>query len=136
MSIYLIKAKRKAQSSIEFMILVSAAMFFIIVFISLLYMQVFDNNIKRYNKEISLLSYEVKDEIYLANEASDGYFREFDVPQKIIGKNYSIQLIGLDLYIISEDEAHASLIYVGNVTGNIHKGKNIIKKDEGIVYLN
>jgi len=78
----------------------------------------------------------VQDEINLALKSSEGYNREFKIPEKIINQDYDINLTGGLVYIITEDEKSAIALSIANVSGQIKKGYNLIKKENGIIYLN
>ena len=83
-------------------------------------------------KDIAMI---VKDEINLALEASDGYNRKFKIPLDIDGKDYDINLTEGMVYVRIQDK-NAIALPVANVTGNIAKGTNIIKKENGEIKLN
>ena len=75
-------------------------------------------------------------EIEIAKSINDGYARVFVMPESVNGINYNITIT---------DNRELSVNYLGyeyvrflpsNVTGNISKGLNSIKKINGIVYMN
>jgi hypothetical protein len=127
---------RKSQSSMEFAILIGAMLFFFLSF-----MYVFQENLnqKAYEKrdfEINELALNVQNELGIAAAASDGYQRNFEIPQKLFGMNYSITLVSNSVYILTSDGKHAMSLSVQNVTGDIRRGSNSIRKVDGTVYLN
>lgn len=125
---------RKSQGGIEFLIISGVVIFFFTIFFIAI-----QTNIEERNKEnekliIKNLALGVQDEIALATKASDGYTREFSVPELISGKNYEIKIT--DNYIYIKTENNALALKVDDFIGEIKKGKNLIKKENGKVYLN
>jgi hypothetical protein len=56
------------------------------------------------------------------------------MPNLIEGVNYTIWITAD--YIIAESVHHEYVAGISPVTGNITKGVNVIRKEEGVVYLN
>lgn len=124
----------KAQGAIEFIIIFGAMFFFFTIFLLIIQQNVSEKNLEKENVIATNIALSVKGEIDLATGASEGYSREFNVPQTLIGKQYEISLIDQRVFI-SADKIGISY-EVLNVTGNIIKGKNSIRKKNGIVLLN
>ena len=127
---------KKGQSSIEFIILIGALMFATISILLILESSVSDKTKEKTNLEFKENARNIQNEITLANSATNGYQREFELPARLGSMNYSISLTNSFIYIESEDKKYALALPVYNVTGNIIKGKNIIRKLNDIVYLN
>jgi len=127
---------KKAQGSIEFVILIGAVLFFFIIFLTIMQ----NNNLQKEDQEknvlIKQIAYNIQEEISLASESSDGYKREFFLLEKIINIDYNASIIEGQVYLITEDKRFSIALPVANVTGNLTIGKNIITKKNGIVYLN
>lgn len=129
------KNKRKrGQSAIEFVIIFGFVLFSFVVFFAII-----QNNQAEKNKEkeriiVQNVALDVQDEINLAAESSDGYSREFKTPLNILGKDYEINIT--DNFIQVKMGVHVITYKVFQVTGLIQKGPNIIKKENGTVYLN
>jgi len=127
--------KTKAQSGMEFMIIsATVLLFFTLIFLSI------QRNVSEKQKEqeiivVENLALSVQEEISIALSASEGYSREFIVPEKIFGKDYEIQIVdNSTIYVKSPISAIA--LSTGKINGDILKGINIIKKENGKVYLN
>ena len=127
----------KAQSAIEFMIITGAMLLF---FVSMLL--VFQQNLSLKAKEkrqfeVQEIVLKVQNEINLAAASTDGYYRNFTIPEKIINVDYSISTDEGAVYIITDDGKHAMALPIPSVAGNgIRKGSNIIQKQNSIIYLN
>lgn len=128
--------EKKAQSSIEFLILVVAVLFFFVVFLFGLQNNIGDKTRERNNLEFKELALTVQDEINLALEASEGYSRHFNIPEKLINRNYEINIVSGTVYVRTLDNEFALALPVGNVTGNINKGDNFIRNINGRIFLN
>jgi len=126
--------KKKCQSIIEFMIIFGVLIFFFVVFMAIIQDNINEKNLEKETFLANNIALSVQNEIELASESPDGYYRDFYVPLNLIGKEYEIQLVDNFVYI----RAHKiGLAYnILNYTGNIVKGNNIIQKQNGTVYIN
>ncbi|MBS3088689.1 hypothetical protein J4402_02815 [Candidatus Pacearchaeota archaeon] len=128
--------KKKSQSAMEFMI-IAGAMF--LAFISVLL--VFQQNLlvkseEKQRLEVQEIALAVQNEINLAIDSTDGYYRNFTIPEKIINQDYTITVSEGLVYIITDDEKHSIALPIPPVNGTIQKGPNIIRKQNSIIYLN
>jgi len=124
----------RGQGIIEFMILFGAILLFFVGFLIIIQNNVAmrDSEKERIVAQNILLS--VQDEIALAHETTDGYYREFSIPTTLIGSEYNITLIEDRLQI---DARKIGISYkVLDYTGTVVKGSNAIRKEGGIVYVN
>ena len=126
----------KAQSSIEFMILIGFVLFFFASFFLIIQENTADKLKQRQNLIIEEIALTVRDEINFALESSDGYFREFEIPEKAGNQAYDLQIVDDMIYVKTSDEKFAIAIPVAAVNGQIDKGTNKIEKQNGEVYLN
>lgn len=129
-------ADKKAQSAIEFFILIFGALF---IFLGLLYVvqvNIGEDVKERIDSEIKEVALTVQDEINLAFSSSNGYYREFNIPEKISNKEYEINITSGSVYLRTLDEKFAISLPVLNMTGDIIKGTNKIRKENERVYLN
>jgi hypothetical protein len=133
--IKILKSKR-SQSAIEFVILTGVLIFFFTIFFIVLSESGSERTIQKQKMDVEDVAIAVQNEINLALESSDGYNRNFKVPEDINGRDYEINIIEGLIYIKTSDNKNAMALPVQNVTGNISKGDNKITKKEGIVYLN
>jgi hypothetical protein len=128
--------KIKAQSSMEFFLLVGLAFIATIVFVALAI-----NEVKEYNDQkqyllIKDMALRLQKEISIASTVEDGYYRSFSLVEKLDGSvNYDTAIINRSLSI----NASKSTISVPITTvygNNFTKGTNIITKEDGKVYVN
>lgn len=126
----------KGQSSIEFIILVSFVMLSFIVFSAFIYQNYAEKNQDKKNILVNNVIYEIEEEIRLAESSSDGYTREFSIPNKIENSEYNVSIIEDMLYIKTSDNKFSSALRISLINGQVKIGTNIISKQGGLVYIN
>jgi len=127
---------KNSQSAIEFLFLIGFVMFFFTVFFLIIQK---DNADKiRERKEIAVreMALDVQNEINLAHQSLDGYSRNFNIPEKLNSLEYEINITEDMVYVRITDTREAIALPVLNVTGDLVKGTNKIKKENGEVFLN
>ena len=130
------KMNNKSQSAIELMILVGFVVLFFTLFFVAIQQETSSKIRDRKNSLIKEIALTAQNEIILASSSSEGYSRKFQIPEKIMNQDYSIELIKNTVYITTEGNQNALSLLVPEVTGEIKKGENIIKKENGKVYIN
>lgn len=126
---------KKSQSAIEFIIIFGVILIFFVLFMGIIKGN--QNDKIKENKEIVFqnIVLDVRDEINIAAGASEGYYREFDVPDNVYGEDYEINITeDYDLYL--QSESYYVAFKTAEVNGTVKKGINKIKKENGTVYLN
>ncbi len=136
MSIQTKITRKKAQSAIEFVILVGTVTFFFITFLFAIQLNISERTKENKNLALQELALSVQDEINLAMESTDGYYREFEIPEKVINTDYDISASGGFVYLRTIDGKYGISFPVTNVTGEVKKGTNVIRKEGGIICLN
>ncbi len=127
-------AFKKTQGAIEFVIIFSAFLLFFVAFFSIIKMNMADKDLENERLIAQNVALDVQSEINLAAASSDGYYREFTVPQNIFGAEYEINVTDNRVFVFIDD---FSISYkVNNVTGLLRKGPNVIKRENGTVQLN
>lgn len=127
---------KKGQSAIEFLILVAALFFFFILFFMAIQSNMYAKNIEKTNLLVKKTAYKIRDEINLALEASEGYSRNFSIPNKIGNKEYNASVNNSMIYLITHDRKHSIGISIRDIEGELQKGENTIEKKNGEVCLN
>lgn len=125
---------KKAQGAIEFIIIFGSLLFFFIVFFAAIQSNTERKNAEKEGLILQNIALSVKEEINLAAGSSEGYYREFKTPENILGKDYEITIVGSFIYTSMDNLGFAYKI--SDVNGSIQKGTNIIRKENGTVYLN
>ncbi len=129
--------KTKAQSAIEFIILVGVVLFFFIGFLYAVNVNLGERARDEKRTAVRDIALIIQDEVALASKSSDGYRRSFEVSDKILGSfDYNVDITEGFVYVRTSDGDNAIALSVLNVSGNVQKGINSIKKDSGQVYLN
>ncbi len=125
---------KKSQSAIEFAVIFGFILFFFIAFFAVIQLNQSEKNKEKEKLIIQNVALDVQDEINLAAQSSDGYYREFNVPLNIFGREYNITLIDGMVYVNTSDFGVSYNIF--EVNGTLTKGTNRIRKENGAVYLN
>lgn len=128
------RVSKKGQLTVQFLILVGVMFIVFIVFIAGLgskYKEIEDSEESVIVKDIGL---KIKKEIDLVPSLSDGYERNFEVPLYIKGKNYSIFTGSGYLSVYTAD--HEFTARIPNIVGSVSKGENVIRKIDGVIYVN
>ncbi len=125
---------KKAQGVIEFIILFGVALLFFVVIIATIQESQSQKNKEKERLIAQNVALDIQDEINLAAESSDGYERNFTTPENIIGLDYTINVSQGYIFLTLGD--YVVDYNVVQVVGQIQKGNNLIKKENGTVYLN
>src|SRR3989338_8627807 len=128
--------KLKSQSAMEFIVLASFMLLVILGFFAVTSSRVLEakeeGNMK-IAQDIADFAYR---EIEIAKSVNDGYTRAFAMPETVNGIDYTISIVDNRELVVK----YLDYEYIGflpsNVTGNITKGINIIKKEDGLVFIN
>jgi hypothetical protein len=131
-----LRMPKKAQSGIEFLILIGAVFFFFVTLLMAFQLKIGDKNAEQRTNDVRDLAVSIRNEIDLASGTSDGYYREFSIPNSLSGIDYDVSINDSFIYLRTNDSKNAIAFSVQNVTGQPKKGTNIIQKKDGIVYLN
>lgn len=127
--------KTNAQFAIEFIVLIAFMFIIFLGFTAVIASKVLEakeNERQEIAEDIATLA---KNEIDLARSVSDGYSRTFNLPTKVSGNSYTIEIVdNRELVVNYLDKEHV-LFLQENIVGNIATGLNEIKKVNGIVYL-
>ncbi|MFH1289824.1 MAG: hypothetical protein ABIH92_00270 [Nanoarchaeota archaeon] len=127
---------KRAQTAIELVLITISVLFFIVALSASFQQKIALKTIEKRNFVMQEIALAAQNELNIAAKSSDGYRREFDLPPKIINLDYSIDLVDRFIYISTTDGKHAMGLPAQNATGNFVIGTNIIRKENGIIFLN
>lgn len=128
------KQHLKGQAAMEFLLLMSFLLFIFIIMLGIIASNISYINKKKINLIGEDIVTKVQKEINLASRVLDGYSRDFYIPQRLGNKNYNISVIDNEVIIVVGIENYWRK--VPEVVGDIQKGTNTIRKENGIIYLN
>ena len=127
---------KKSQFSIEFAVLIAFMFLIFVAFIGVITSKVVESKENERLKIAEDIATLAKNEIELAKTASNGYSRNFDLPARIEGDSYSIEVIGnRELVVNYIDKEHVSFLQE-KVCGDIFIPNNEIDKENGVVCVN
>ena len=125
---------KKAQIVMEFFAIVAIGLIMAILFASLIGYQITGISDDNEFKAINDLGVSTKNELDSAVTVLPGYERNFTLPDDLQGIPYNISNIQTSLIVSTGNK---ELVFkIPAVTGTIKKGSNIIRNENGAVYLN
>ncbi len=130
---------KRAQVSIEFILLGVMGFFFLFVVIGAIMVFSADKTKQNTFDELTDLGKSLQQEFLLASKVQNGYQREFSIPETINNLDYSI-VIGNS----SSSNGYMSLIFSNQeifyiipvVNGTMQKGLNVLTKQNNTLQLN
>ncbi|HKL24487.1 MAG TPA: hypothetical protein VJ912_04070 [Candidatus Nanoarchaeia archaeon] len=125
---------KRGQGAIEFIVVIGLVLGFLALFISSIYVHQFEKTEQKENKQMQQIAYNVKNEIQIASETLDGYERNFTIPRKIMGNNYTMKII--NDYLQIETQSQAFSVKIKKINGELKRGVNTIKRKNGEIYIN
>jgi len=129
--------KKRAQSAVEFIVLVGFVIFFVVAFLLVVQGNISGRVVESRNLVVKDIAFTVVDEVNLAANSVDGYYRNFTLPEKIINEDYNITVVDGFVYVATLDGRYTITLPVGeNVVGDVVKRENTIRRAAGVVYLN
>ncbi len=132
----MIKKSVKAQSVIEFMTLIGAALFFFTLLLLTVNYKISEKNYEGEDLRIRKIALEIQNELSLAKGATDGYKRTFYIPDKINGNSYTFNHYKDEKTIsFKTDRISASYQVVEVNEGVLLLGYNLIEKINGIIKI-
>lgn len=133
---------RKAQSSMEFVILTAFMLMAFLVFYIVIQVKLVEANRDKLDITAKQVETIIVNELKVAESVTDGYYREFELPPKIRGMDYSVKVLQgvgntpevVVTYSTKERVYFVPQGYVSNES-QVSKGKNNITKINGIILV-
>jgi uncharacterized protein (UPF0333 family) len=126
----------RGQSSIEFVLLVTAVLFFFVIFLFVVNTRIAEAQQEANRQELYSIGEYLVEELTLATISTSGYIRTFYLPPTINSLDYTISIVDGSVYIRTDDGKHAASFSSPAVVGQPLIGNNQIKNIHGVVYLN
>lgn len=126
----------KAQSSIEFVVLVGAMLVIFIAFLYVFQTDLAKKGTEARESEFNELAIYLQNELDIAAGASNGYIRTFELPETVRNKEYALTLVDGAIYLQTIDGSLSLSVSAQNVTGQPQTGPNTIRKVNETIYLN
>lgn len=126
---------KKAQTSIELLVLIGIAFVALLVFSALARDRLLSVHKQTEQTALEQIAGILHNEVLLAATVSNGYMRAFTLPTGIDGKNYTIEIIKNNTIFAKSGKFESSQVTF-NVTGQPLLGENTIKKENDVISLN
>ena len=127
---------KKTQFAIEFTFLMAFMFVIFLSFTGIITAKILDakeNQRQQIAEDVAVFA---NNEIELAQSVSDGYSRNFTLPSRINGNNYSVIILDNREIVANYLDKEYVAFMKGNVTGNLTTGRNTLRKKDGIVFVN
>jgi hypothetical protein len=129
--------KKRGQVAMEFLILISIAFMIFLVYTMVTRDKISNLSMEEEYIQLQDFTDSARNEILVASQVEDGYYREFTLPQKIGDKyEYTIHINQTTDKLEINTTNHQEVIEIPHVNGTIQKGLNEITKEGGTIYLN
>lgn len=129
-----VKNMKKAQISIEFIIIFTCLLLFFVVFTTLIQKNINEKEMEKEKIILQNIALNIQYEINFAGESSEGYLRNFEIPQNVFGKDYNLTHSDDKIYLYTRESWFS--YKVANFTGTLHKGMNVIKRENETIFVN
>ncbi|MBN1175432.1 hypothetical protein JXA48_02195 [Candidatus Woesearchaeota archaeon] len=129
---------KKAQVSIEFIILLTMSVFMIITFMIAIKHVSDQKLLKKTLNELDDLGKSVQQELMLASQLNDGYVREIYIPARLYGVDYSLNtsaVSGTVMYLNIYYEGVELFYLIPYIQGDVKTGLNTISKNNNTVMV-
>jgi len=128
--------KSKAQVAAEFMIFSGMAFIFLLVFLSVLADEIDSIAFIKERGNVNDMAFWIQHEVMIAADVKDGYVRDFTLPDKINGFDYTIFNSNQEIVVESSNKGIQQVYLIPPVIGNFTIGDNQIRKQGGVIYVN
>lgn len=128
------KQHLRAQAAVEFMLLAAVLLFIFVIMTGIIAYNSASLNKKKENIIGEDIVTKVQKEINLAARVLDGYSREFYIPVKFGKGSYEINISQNEVILYKNQNTFWRRI--PSVAGNISQGNNLIRKENGTIFLN
>lgn len=125
---------KKAQAAMEFIWMYGFALLLLFVFSVLFASYLQGYFVDKHIEDAHEQGYAIQQEIIIASVVHDGYYRTFNVPQKI-GLNYFYATIN-DTQLTINYTDYYFVLRIPDTSGQLISGDNVIRKTNGEVELN
>ena len=134
---------KKAQTAIEFVIMISLLLFFFVSMILIINYNLSDKYREKEEAVVKNIAYTIQDEINIASKTTNGYSREFTLPPNALGKDYEANIDYQDPSLVEVKTKRVSIVLPLPPDINVNEtnainipGPNLIKKEQGEICLN
>ncbi|MBC8501125.1 MAG: hypothetical protein ISS25_04040 [Nanoarchaeota archaeon] len=119
----------------EFVILMTFMMLIFTVTFVVIQQKTIDIKNTQTDRQVNALGNVIKNEVDMANSVHEGYKKNFWLPDYINGVEYSIQLLDNVEVVIKYKDKDYYVFLITNLTGQIDKGYNTIKKNSSGIFV-
>ncbi len=126
----------KAQTSVEFLLLVAFGTLIFVVFFGVIQDRILATNNEQLNHDLDRLNKLISSEINLASRFSDGYQRDFWLPTSLRGLKYNASIKDNSTLLLQAGGSTNLYFFDFPIYGELHPGDNSLISVFNAVYLN
>lgn len=133
---------KKAQTSMEFVILTGFMLLAFLTFYIVIQSRLVETNRDGADKAAKQAELLIVNELRVAESVTNGYYREFELPQKINDMNYNISMMSgvagtPEIVIKYNGKELVYFVPQSYISGlsSVSKGKNNISKNDGVILV-
>lgn len=126
---------KEAQIAIEFLLLTTFALFFLMSILVVLHKISFDNQNIRVQTSIEDLGTSIKNEIITASEMEKGYTREINLPLTLSGKSYNLTIdesLSGNSFLVINSGTIEMYFSIPKTSGTLSPGPNLISNGNNL----
>ncbi len=130
---------RRAQTSVEFTVLIVFMFFIAMVFFVVITQRSLETQEQNDKTLLENVKIMVENEIDVALQMQDGYSRSFVLPNKLNMFDYKVVNSETEIvfkYVNSSVKHEIVLLLKDNITANVSKGSNLIEMENGVIFIN
>jgi hypothetical protein len=127
---------RRGQGSFEFIILIGFLFFLLLGTFALVQGKMFTITREKNYASLEKVGNIINTEMTLASSVDGDYSRMFELPYELRQNNYSVYISGPAEISVMIDNYEYVVFLNSNISGEIHKGENLLKKKDGNITIN
>lgn len=129
------KPREKGQSAIEFMVYFSILMIILIAVIYSNQSSVIKINENLREDGINGMLEDIGSKFDMAYTGGDGFFVNVTVPEMVSGSEYIINVSNGFIFVNVSGDIFSRKILTDNISGTLHKGKNMLENNNGMIVI-
>ncbi len=125
----------KLQAAIEFMIILGAFILFLTLMVHVALQKTSEVNQASDGLEAGQVLESASSKLNTAFLEGDGFSINISLPQKLRGKNYTINISNSFLYVNLSNTFYQTRLLASNISGSLRKGDNMASNRNSVLYI-
>ncbi len=125
----------KLQAAIEFMIILGAFILFLSLMVHVALQKTSEVNQASDDLEAGQVLESASSKLNTALLEGDGFAINLSLPQKLRGRNYTINISNSFLYVNLSNTFYQTRLLASNISGSLRKGENMVSNRGSVLYI-